>query len=219
MRIILIDDNTPRQIGFTKETGIDIDDYKDIIDNYTADKYEKLLESFKNDDYSILNKYDIIITHRSAFDNINSKVLDKLKAICKEQNKKLVFFYGGISDRFYLETPFEFLLLSSKVFYSKNLKLFLESESKNILILAYGKQWKLNKMIEILEKITLFMEKNKNKDKISINRLKNDIDFAILAKLTEVEQTELEGVVKRDYLENFIKKLTTKIKQQVVLDV
>jgi len=219
MKIILIDDRTQRQIKFKEKTGFNIDDYSDIVDNYTADKYEELLEKFKNDDYDMLNRYDIIITHRSAYSDINSKVLDKLKLICKEQHKKLIFFSGGISDRFYLDAPFEFLLLNSKAFYSKNLKLFLESESKNILILAYGTQWKLNKMLEILEKITLFMEENQNKNDISAKRLRNKTDINLLANLIKIDQIKSEGVIKKEDMKNIIEKLTIQIKQQVVLDV
>ena len=96
-KIMLIDDRTERQTKFDEETSINLDKYSDVLDNFTSNSYEKLLEEFKNNDFSRLDVYEVIITHRSAFGDLNGQVISTFKEICKQHKKFLVFFSGGIS--------------------------------------------------------------------------------------------------------------------------
>ena len=218
-KILLIDDRTRRQDSFTKDTGIDLALYGDIIDNFTAESYEELLERFRSGDFDMLNDYETIITHRSAYSEINSQVLDKLKDICKKPNKKLVFFSGGISSIFYQKEPFEFLLVNSKVLYSENLKLFLESSEPNVLMIGYGKKWKLNILLNILEKINKFMESN-SEDEILYDEFTDEINVGLLKSFIDIKEPPMKNdfILKVD-LNKFSNDIVKKIKLQVVLDV
>ena len=81
----------------------------------------------------------------------------------------------------------KYLELNSKDFYGQNLKIFLDNYRKNqqnILMLSYGDKWVLNVLLNILEKINLFLNKNDETDIVydefrnftHINRL-DSIDY------------------------------------------
>jgi len=221
--IMLIDDRIERQIKFTQETGIDINEYDDILDNFTAEAYDDLLEEFKNEDYSKLDAYDIIITHRSAFGEINSKVISKFKGICREQQKTLVFFSGGISSISINELPFKHLLLNSKIFYSINLKLFLDEANENNyepLILALGSSWKINLLLNSLEKINLFIGKNELEQEIIFDEFYDEVDIDLIKDFITFKQPEVvNDFIKMNDLKKLTFNLANQIKQQVVLNV
>lgn len=222
-KIMLIDDKTPRQLNFTDESGIKLDDYTDILDNYTADNYNNLLEEFKNDDFSKLDSYDVIITHRSAFGDLNGKVLSTFKDFCKKNKKSLVFFSGGISDSSISIYPFEHLLLNSKTLYSNNLKLFLDNVKANntkLLILALGSHWKLNLLLTILEKINLYVGVNSNENEIVYDDFMDETNIELIEDFLIFEKPTIDNdFVKMSELKKLTQDLTNQIKQQVVLNV
>ncbi len=161
--ILLIEDRAERQKLFMSETNIDLNTYSDILDNMSKEKYQKFLQDIKTDTFD-LDKYTVIISHKSAFGNDNIDILQKLEKHCKLHQKPFILFSGGIDTNYYENIDFELLELNSKLFYSENLKLFLDDindEVPNILTLAYGKQWKLNILLNVLEKINLKIEQNK----------------------------------------------------------
>lgn len=178
-KILLIEDRCKRQELFTKDTNIELNQYGDILDNFTGEEYDAFLSSFIKDDFSLEN-YAVIIVHKSAFHDKNTQILLKLSEYCKIERKPLVLFSGGLSANYYKNDEFETLELNSKIFYSQNLKLFLEdfkNNNQNILILCYGIQWKLNIALNILEKLNRFIEKNNEKTKIYYDKILIEIDF------------------------------------------
>ena len=222
--ILLIEDRTERQNRFTSQTGIDLDKkkYTNIIDNKISKEYDKLFAEFKNDNYN-LDKYSIIITHRSAFSKKNSEILDKLKEYCKRERKTLIFFSGGISNSVHFTTPFEFLLLNSKTFYSNNLKIFLKdyikNDKANIRILAYGKDWSINLLLNKLEKINLFICTNKHEEMIEYEEFKDEIKIKDIENFIKiVEPKQKNGWVQINDLKKFTSKLTNQIKERIVLE-
>ena len=76
-KILLIEDRTPRQKLFSDETKIVLKQYIDILDNCIEDRYQDIVDNLNSDD-TILNQYDIIISHKSAFKEQNSKTISKL---------------------------------------------------------------------------------------------------------------------------------------------
>lgn len=222
-KIMLIDDRTARQLRFTKESGINLDDYSDILDNYTADNYNGLLEEFKNDNFSKLDIYDVIITHRYAFGDLNGKVINIFKDICKKNQKSLVFFSGGISNISMSTYPFEHLLLNSKIFYSHNLELFFENLKTNnikLLILAFGSNWKLNLLLTTLEKINLYVSENHDENEIVYDDFIDETNIELIKEFLTFEQPDIENdFVKMSELKKITHDLTNQIKQQVVLNV
>lgn len=206
MKILLIEDRADRQRKFAK---IDFSKYP-MVDNKIGDAYKAIEKAFNEERFE-LNDYDVIISHRSAFGENNSKVLSKLKEFCKENKKQLILFSGGISVSFYTTTPFEFLSINSKELYGDNLELFLEDAKKNndtnLLLLAYGKNWELNILLNTLEKINMFLVKYEKS--ITYNRFKVDTKYKTIEKLIDFEEYN-SGFTKED-----IEDIKVKIFQKV----
>lgn len=207
-KILLIEDRTPRQKLFSDETKIILEQYIDILENCIDYKYQEIADSLNNDD-NILNQYDIIISHKSAFKEQNSKIISKLQNHCKINNKPLVLFSGGITVNYYNNEENEYLELNSKIFYSQNLKLFLEdikNEHLNILMLCYGERWKINIALNILEATNILIEQNlDDEDEIDF-----DVDLELLTNINyqfyKINSEHLSEVIKfRDSIEEYIK--------------
>ncbi len=182
-KIILIEDRTPRQISFLNSNNIELSSYKNVIDNMIDEDANKILEDIKNNNFSLLSSYDVVICHQSVENN--TIVLSNLKNYCKKQQKTLIFFSGGISANYYENSELEYLELNSQTFYSQNLALFLEAtqnEDENILMLCYGKHWKQNVVANILEKTNNFISKQ-TEDDIELSKFAKDIDSSKLSKI------------------------------------
>ncbi|MAD41905.1 MAG: hypothetical protein CL623_05885 [Arcobacter sp.] len=218
MKILLIEDRIKRQQLFMEETNIELDSYSDILFNCTGEAYDEVFYQLQNDTFD-LTPYDIIISHKSAYGDKNTQTLEKLKKHCKDTNTPLIFFSGGISATYYNEEEYKVMELNSKTFYSKNLELFLEAtktEDKNILMLCYGRKWKLNIVLNILEKINFSLEKNDD-DKIYYPEFVTDCDIEKLQildmKLHEVvienNRTSMDEIfLLKDSIYQFIKETT-----------
>ena len=182
-KILLIEDRVERQNKFTNETGISLD------------KYETFLDRRESLDKDSLGEYSTIITHRSAFGESDENILDYLKKYCEVHQTKLVFFSGGISSIFYSKIKYEFLLLNSKSFYSKNLELFLDDFQKNqepnILLLGYGKDWKTNILLNTLEKINLFISNNETKERVKFNKFKTETKIENIEDMIEFKYPQI----------------------------
>ena len=159
-QILLIEDRTRRQQLFSAQTGIKLENFNDILDNRIEDRYDEFLNEILQDNFD-LSPYDIIVSHKSAFGDNNGSVLKKLEDHCREYGKSLVLFSGGIVGNYYNNEEYEELGLNSKTFYSQNLTLFLEAVKKqngNLLMLCYGKEWKLNIMLNVLEHLNRYID-------------------------------------------------------------
>ncbi|MDF1875678.1 hypothetical protein JHD48_08020 [Sulfurimonas sp. SAG-AH-194-I05] len=206
-KILLIEDRVTRQQLFMNETSIKLDEYNDILDNCINHKYTDFLQDILRDEFD-LDKYSIIITHKSAFEEKNIEVLSKLKKYCEVHQKPLVFFSGGISVNYYLNDAYESLELNSKTFYSSNLTYFLKefkANNKNILMLCYGKKWRLNVAANILEKTNNFIEKKKSFTDILYSELSDMVDMETLHKLNlEIAKNKIEdGWIDLENIESF----------------
>ena len=208
-KILLIEDRVERQNKFTNETGI------------ALDKYETFLDRRESLDKDSLEEYSTIITHRSAFGESDENILDYLKKYCEEHQTKLVFFSGGISSTFYSKSKYEFLLLNSKSFYSKNLELFLDDFQKNqepnILLLGYGKDWKINILLNTLEKINLFISNNETKERVKFNKFKTETKIENIADMIKFEYPQI-GKGNGVFLDD-LKALSKDIKFQIQKEV
>ena len=84
--ILLIEDRYKRQQKFIQDTSIDIEQFSDILDNYTNDREIEFFELLKNGNFDF-SKYDYIIAHKSAFESENSEFKSLLENSCKEYSK------------------------------------------------------------------------------------------------------------------------------------
>jgi DNA-binding NarL/FixJ family response regulator len=225
-KVALIEDNIDRQEDFLRQNEIDLNQYADILDNFTDESANNVLENIVNDNLNLLFEYEVIICHKSVeYRNTNTTtILNNLKNYCKKNSKALVLFSGGISVNYYDNSEFEFLELDTKTFYSGNLKLFLEAlqtSNEEILMLCYGEHWKQNIVANTLEKTNLFIfdiqNGNENPANFAIDAdlTKIDYDFYIIEKKTfdEIQsfQESLEGYFSFHGLKN-------SISQSVIID-
>ncbi len=208
-KILIIEDRVERQNKFTNETGI------------ALDRYETFLDRRESLDKDSLGEYSTIITHRSAFGENDENILDYLKKYCEKHQTKLVFFSGGISSTFYSKIKYEFLLLNSKSFYSKNLELFLDDFQKNqeanILLLGYGQDWKTNILLNTLEKINLFISNNETKERVKFNKFKTETKIENIEDTIEFEYPQI-GKGNGVFLDD-LKTLSKDIKFQIQKEV
>ena len=198
-KILLIEDRSERQRLFMSDTNIDLNKYNDILDNAIDEKYDEIFCKFKDDTFDF-DSYSIIISHKSAFDKDNSSMIEKLKSYCKTHKKPLVFFSGGIDENYYNKSEYELILINSKTFYSQNIELFLEafkSGEEDILMLLYGKRWKLNIALNTLEKLTY----DEFIALVDINLLsKIDFEYELTKNdFDEISRDEIEGLKKELY--------------------
>jgi hypothetical protein len=219
-KILLIEDRVERQKKFTEDTGIDISSYSDILDNQTTLN--------KN----ILENYDTIVTHRSAYGNVDEDILGYLKEYCANTKTKLIFFSGGISSTYYSNIKYEFLLLNSKSFYSKNLKLFLDdfktTNKANLLLLAYGTNWKINVMLNVLSKINLFishekiriLKKDNSDERVKFSKFKTQSNIDSISDIIEIKYPEItKGAINLTDLESISNDVKQYIQQEVEINV
>ena len=186
-KILLIEDRQARQQLFMNHTNIDLNEYCDILDNRTGKAYDEIYKSFQNKDFDFDN-YAMVIVHKSAFNGDTQEVLYGIENECKTRTIPLVLFSGGITANYYEEDKnFKKLELNSKDFYSQNLKIFLENyrESGNIelLMLSYGQRWKLDIVLNCMEKINIFIETHKDEEDILYDEFVNYTEFHLLESL------------------------------------
>ena len=226
-KIALIEDRYKRQAHFLEQNLINLDDYEDVLENFIEEKASNILENISNDSFD-LDKFDIIVCHKSVENN--TVILGNLKDYCKNHQKTLILFSGGISVNYYDNSEFELLELNSKTFYSQNLLLFLKSiktNNEDIMMLCYGEQWKQNIVANVLEKTNKLL--NKIDDKVIYLKFGNFIDIKKLDKINynfytlEIEnnrttKNEIENF--KDSLEKYFNKTIeyqTKDNQNIVI--
>ena len=176
--ILLIEDKIQRQFKALNSIGLSLDTYEEIIENSIDEKYDKIYQALKDDSFDF-SQYDFIISHKSAFDKDNSRLIDKLKERCSTHKIPLVLFSGGV-DATYFDKDRLYAEMSSMIFYSDNLKLFLEKARKQkpyIQVLLYGEHWRLNILLNSLEKIDLYIDSLDNKKEIFYKRFVLDCDI------------------------------------------
>ena len=203
-KILLIEDRYQRQKLFIDDTNIILDNYSDILDNYTNGREIELLNSILDNSFNF-DIYDYIIAHKSAFNEQNIEFLTKLKEYIKDNQKTLILFSGGISINFYDNSEYEILELNSKIFYSQNFKLFLDSireDRENILMLPYGKSWQFNVVSNIIEKINILIDDYRDKSLLPYGKFSN-----IISKLDKIDykfyQIEHKSRISLDEVKKF----------------
>jgi len=217
-KILLVEDRTQRQKLFMEDTKIELNRYNNILDNFIDEKYDEFVVKIQDDNFE-LDNYDVIISHKSAFKDSNESILSKLENHCKENSKVLVLFSGGIDANYYLKDGnFELIELNSKTFYSEFLKLFLEDVENGTLhplILCYGTKWKLNIVLNILEKLNIYVD-NLTKDNVLYNaffRDNPDIDFLEILEFHLFDKNERR--IKKEYIVKLRDSLKVYIKESL----
>ncbi|WP_027388792.1 hypothetical protein [Chryseobacterium gregarium] len=197
--ILLIEDRINRKEQYIK---FDLDEYTNV-DLTTGENLTNILNDITHKNFLQLEQYKCLIFHASALSNIQKS---NLKAFCQKNKKSLVFFSGGISTSYYNDNLYPFLSINSKIFYSHNLKKFLNENQINgqinLLILQYGERWLLSSLLNLRNNLIKTQEES---GKILVNELKiNDytsekINIDWLSdkgkSLNELEMKELKNKI------------------------
>ena len=217
-KILLVEDIPQRQANFLEKQGIDLLPFSDRLINCAEEKYYSIIDDIKNNNID-WTQYSTIMIHRSGFE---TNVLNSLKEVCENNSIQFVFFSGGVSSTFYTYKPYEFLQLNSKDLYTKNLKLFLETNKQNLLELAYGDKWKINILLNNLEKINKFIEDNKlngNQKEVLYSDFSTEIEIDLLKRFIEnLPLKEGMTTIEITVIEDISKKIVRKIKMKDILN-
>lgn len=167
-KLLLIEDRQNRQVRFLQNGEKNLDDYIKcgLLSNIAGGHdFDRIKDSFEKSDFSIVQDYDFVAIHRSAFDAETRNTI-----ISNVDNKKaIIFFSGGISESSLIRiNGRRFVLINSKTFYD-NLAFFLDAcKSRNddcLTRLVYGEYWKLNLLYEALEKFDSIFNKEPHLNK------------------------------------------------------
>jgi len=189
--ILILEDRKFRQDSYNINL-LQFDCVKNITEEFSDDKKDcqEFLDKFliTND---IMDTYSVIMVHESIYPDKNIEIIRSIKAYCKKNNKQLVLFSGG-NNKFYSNN---ILTLDSKEFYSKNLELFLADcikNNPNLLILGYGEYWKLNILLNILERINIFTNINNNEEVADSQDFYEECKISMLTGLVEYDNLQID---------------------------
>ena len=223
-KILLIEDRKTRQHGFLNNINLDLNSYSDVLENKIGEEYKKFYEKIKIDNFDF-SEYILVISHKNAFNGDTQKVIFNITKECKDKNIPMVLFSGGVSCSSYRKDDQEEILeLDSKDFYSKNLELFLknyqDSEKIELQILNYGDKWKLNIILNIIEKINIFISENEKDEDILYDEFVNFTSFDLL-KSTDFNHESLEiedGWIYLNEIKKVAKSLNTYLNESIIYE-
>jgi len=213
-KLLIIEDKTTRQkenISYGK-----LDTFNNILKNVIDDDYTKIFEQFKNSDFNILEKYEYIAIHESAFKPHKEKIFENIKEYIKGKEKKLILFSGGSFNTF-LQEPQNILYLSDITFY-RNLEIFLDKLDKkdeDILMLAYGEYYHITSLLEIKKNITRFLDDNKAKNKFRFKSVLSKTNFNQIDNYINFYDYKEEDHITKESLINIIEKIEQTIKDAI----
>jgi hypothetical protein len=195
MKMTLIEDRPFRLDQFQTNYGINLFAKYDFLEFFPIDQLELLKKDLQQNQLERVNDYSLIMAHKSAFSITEASNLDKTAAT-------LIYFSGGISKSYLTNTTKLTVFINSKDFYNDNLIKFLDLVLTEKIIepscLLFGDKWKLNLIIEFLEKITIKFN----------NFIHQDIDYLIPEEFNELVKDRAIVEFKNNNFVDELKKLT-----------
>lgn len=195
MKILLLEDRLERQRQYLEPIGINLSNYE-YVDVQTT-----LSDLLKLEDYAVF------IIHQSAINESNKKILLNIKS----QSKPIVIFSGGIYTTYRnIIGKSEHLYLNSRILYSENLHLFLNeigNKNINLLLLAYGKKWEFNNILNVLEKVNTYINKGNKETPVNYEDFNEDTYInTVLSTGSHTKYTEQKNISITD-IENIRKEI------------
>ncbi len=134
------------------------------------------------------NIYDTIIIHESIYnEKMRDSLFKTLNIYCRHNKKFLVKFSGDNSQSLVHENN---LTMSDRDFY-ENIEAFLDySDKSNLFVLAYGRNWTINPLLNTLQELNLFIENFDKDTDILFDELELDFDFLVLKKILKKDEYE-----------------------------
>jgi len=147
-KILFLEDRPGRQEQYLTSEGVKNLQSIEGVKRLLGKECREMIEQLNKNDDSPLNEFTLLLIHRSALSPVG---IDTVINHCKNNNKNLVFFSGGISQSLFSSENFPYLMLNSKDFYQRNMSTFLrnyvDEKSKHITELIYGTNWDINLML------------------------------------------------------------------------
>lgn len=178
-KILLLEDKIQRDS--LKQANIDFNKFTNIEVMLGENACNVLLNSFK-----YLDNFDVIIVHAGIQCDEKQNILIEIKKYCSKKNTTLVTFSGGADVSFFKDDTLE---VTAKSLYT-NLPVFLSSypDSSHILMLAYGEKWSINILLNIVEKLNIFIEENRDDLIEDYDEFEDDFDLIKLKNIISNER-------------------------------
>jgi hypothetical protein len=207
-KVILIEDRPNRQVDFLKRINKDLDEIS-ILENICGfEKFNHYKEILSSGSLNELDKYQVIIFHRSA---LSGSERLRLIDFSRKNAKTLVLFSGGISSVTLQKLGAGTLLtINSKDLYSYSLINYLKSKELNVLELAFGENWKINLEANLLDKLIFYMlDYNPKPLSIILSQLK------VTEWMKENYFKNLDGVIQLVQLQQIKKELQNNLLKSI----
>lgn len=181
-KVLLLEDKIERDS--LQQANINFDKFE----NFKAVLGKNDCDAFLND-FEHLDIFEVIIVHASIGCSDKNSVIQEIKKYCSDKNKILVTFSGGGDIGSFINNTLE---ITAKSLYT-NLHIFLShypDPSSHILMLAYGEKWSINIFLNILEKLNIFIENNKDDLIEDYDDFEDDFDLIRLKSIIGYEEYE-----------------------------
>lgn len=180
--MILLLENKRDRIGGIERSGIQFTEYSEVI--LYDEKCNNILDNFLENNNQF-DKYDTIIIHESIYyEEKRESLFSQLEKYARKENKTLVKFSGSNSQSSFSKN---ILTLSAEKLY-QNLETFLKENNSNILILAYGRDWDLNPLLNTLEVLNIFIEDFEKDNEIDFDEFEDDFDLLELKHIFKEQE-------------------------------
>lgn len=178
-KVLLLEDKTQRDS--LRQANIDFDKFTNLEAMFGESACKAVLNNLE-----YLNNFDVIIVHASIQCDEKQNILQEIKKYCSEKNKILVIFSGGGDIGSFKNNTLE---ITAKSLYA-NLLVFLSHypASSHILMLAYGEKWSINIFLNILERLNIFIEDNKDDLTEDYDDFEDDFDLIRLKNIIGIEE-------------------------------
>ncbi len=167
-RIILFENRPERQKVYLPGGDDDIRALKefDCLQIYTPE-HDKLIASNNLD---FLKDFDLLIFHRSYLIEFKAgSMLNAIIIFCKQYNKDVIFFSGGVNSSFYSQEnhfSYQSLTINAKEFYANFLNFifgYSKTEEETCLLkLKYGENWEIMYMLQLRDLLTMEFQDSNN---------------------------------------------------------
>lgn len=180
-KTILIEDRVFRQKNYLGNNLNKLMNFDNLRNISGGEGFTIIKEQFLSDDYTLINDYDVLMIHRSAFD---TDIRNKIISTIGETNKDLILFSGGVSGCSFTNIKrAQLLVINVDQFYGSNLFLYLQNGCTNLLELAFGENWRLSVLLEAHDRLSFYIK-----------------DYSSPKPLTRIESDiEINDWIKNDY--------------------
>lgn len=178
-KVLLLEDKIQRDS--LKQANINFSKFTNLEAKFGEDACSQFLN-----DLEYLNSFDVIIVHASIRCVENQNIIQEIKKHCSEKDKTLVIFSGGGDIGHFKNNTLE---VTAKSLYT-NLPAFLSHypDSSHALMLAYGEKWSINIMLNIIEKLNIFIEDNKDDLTEDYDDFEDDFDLIRLRSIIGIDE-------------------------------